>query len=348
MVTLAGGARVALRPIAPEDAPLITASFERLSKESRYRRLFTHKDALDPDELAYLVDVDHQSHEAIIAVDPSNSEALGVARYIRSEVDEEVAEVAVTVADDWQRRGLGRALLERLASRARREGIHKFNAFVMSENPGAVKLLTELGETQALYDTGPVELVVELPARRGIGAQLAKALRAAAAGSVVPAKTLAHRIADSAGSSPRASSELRPARTIVVGADGSETGEKALAVALELGGVLGAALHVVSAYSPSRGSSDADAVLEAASRAASAQGLQAFTHARRDDPSEALIAVADEHDADLVVVGATGRNDRSRLLGSVADSLSRNACCSVLIVRRVSDSLTGHVQATEA
>ncbi len=177
------------------DAPLITASFERLSKESRYRRLFTHKDALDPDELAYLVDVDHQNHEAIIAVDPSNSEALGVARYIRSEVDEELAEVAVTVADDWQRRGLGRALLVRLASRARREGIHKFNAFVMSENPGAVKLMTELGETHALYDGGPVELVVALPARRGIGAQLAKALRAAAAGSVVPARTLANRIA---------------------------------------------------------------------------------------------------------------------------------------------------------
>ena len=85
MITLRDGARVALRPIAPEDAPLIAASFERLSKESRYRRLFTHKDALDPDELAYLVDVDHQNHEAIIAVDPSNSEALGVARYIRSE-----------------------------------------------------------------------------------------------------------------------------------------------------------------------------------------------------------------------------------------------------------------------
>ena len=195
MVTLPDGARVGLRPIAPEDAPLIAASFARLSKESRYRRFFTHRDALDPDELAYLVDIDHHDHEAIIAIDPSNGEALGVARYIRSESDEEVAEVAVTVADHWQQRGLGRVLLERLASRARREGIHKFSAFVMSGNPGAVKLLTELGETQTLFDTGSVELVAELPARRGMGAQLAKALRAAAAGSVVPARTLASRIA---------------------------------------------------------------------------------------------------------------------------------------------------------
>ena len=123
-------------------------------------------------------------------------------------MDDEVAEVAVTVADDWQRRGLGRALLVRLASRARREGIHRFSAFVMSENAGAVKLLTELGEMQALYDTGPIELVVELPPRRGMGAQLAKALRAAAAGSVVPARTLASRIADGVGS-PSASEEPR-------------------------------------------------------------------------------------------------------------------------------------------
>ena len=62
-------------------------------------------------ELAYLVDVDHKDHEAIIAIDPSSGEALGVARYIRSKDDAQVAEVAVTVADDWQRRGLGRALL---------------------------------------------------------------------------------------------------------------------------------------------------------------------------------------------------------------------------------------------
>ena len=211
-ITLPDGARVALRPIAPEDAPLITASFERLSKESRYRRLFTHKDALDPDELAYLVDVDHQNHEAIIAVDPSNSEALGVARYIRSEVDEELAEVAVTVADDWQRRGLGRALLVRLVYRARREGIHRFNAFVMSENPGAVKLLTELGDTQALYDSRADR------ARRRVAAATRhrSAARQGAPGSgcrnVVPARTLASRIADRRPTEPPTSGHRRKRR----------------------------------------------------------------------------------------------------------------------------------------
>jgi L-amino acid N-acyltransferase YncA len=187
-ITLRDGARVMLRPIAPEDAPRIAESFHRLSKESRYRRLLTHKDSLPPDELAYLVDVDHRDHEAIIAIDPSTGEALGVARYIRSEADQEVAEVAVTVVDDWQQRGLGRALLAFLTYRARREGVRKFSAFVMSENPGAVKLFADVGRAQWRHDAEAAELIAELPAQRGIGAQLARVLRAAASGTVVPAK----------------------------------------------------------------------------------------------------------------------------------------------------------------
>lgn len=94
-ITLRDGARVTLRPIAPEDKPLLAASFDRLSEESRYRRFFTTKPALSAAELDYLVDVDHQDHEAIVAIDRSSGEGLGVARYIRSTDDVEVAEVAV-------------------------------------------------------------------------------------------------------------------------------------------------------------------------------------------------------------------------------------------------------------
>jgi nucleotide-binding universal stress UspA family protein/GNAT superfamily N-acetyltransferase len=334
-ITLGDGARVTLRPIAPEDEPLVAASFERLSEESRYRRFFTTKHELSAAELAYLVDVDHKDHEAIIAIDPSSGEALGVARYVRLKDDAEVAEVAVTVADDWQRRGLGRALLDRLAYCARREGVRRFSALVQGDNPRALRLLTDVGDTQRQWDTGVVELVVELPPKRGMGAQLARALRAAAAGSLVPAKTLAQRVAAGVESSPRR--PLRPGRpiqTIVVGSDGSETGGKALAVALRLAGILGAALHVVSAYGVFRAASDAEAVLAAATGAARAEGLEAVTYARREDPAEALIAVAEEQDADLLVVGNRGMSRPSRfLLGSVPNKVSHHAPCSVLIVR---------------
>jgi GNAT superfamily N-acetyltransferase len=180
---------VTLRPIAPEDKPLLAASFERLSEASRYRRFFTTKNELSAAELAYLVDVDHKDHEAIVAIDRSSGEVLGVARYIRFKDDAEVAEVAVTVADDWQRRGLGRALLDRLTYHARREGVRRFSALVQGDNPGALRLLADVGVTRQQRDSGMVELVIELPPNRGMGAKLARALRAAAAGNLVPAKT---------------------------------------------------------------------------------------------------------------------------------------------------------------
>jgi nucleotide-binding universal stress UspA family protein/GNAT superfamily N-acetyltransferase len=332
-ITLRDGARATLRPIAPEDKPLLVAIFERLSEESRYRRFFTPMNELSPAELDYFVDIDHEDHEAIIAIDPSSGEALGVARYVRSKEDAEVAEVAVTVADDWQGRGLGRALLDRLTYRARREGVRRFSALVLTDNPGALGLLSGVGETQRQLDTGVVELLIELPPKRGIGAQLARALRAAAAGTLIPAKTLADRIG--VGSSPRPTVQPgRPIRTIVVGADGSETGEKALAVALRLAAILGAAIHVVNAYGALQGPSDAETVLAAATRAARAEGLEAVTHALRDDPAEALIVVAEEQDAELLVVGSRGISRASRfLLGSVANKVSHHAPCSILIVR---------------
>jgi GNAT superfamily N-acetyltransferase len=117
---LRDGARVTLRPIAVDDKPRLAAMVERLSEESSYRRFFTSKTELSPAELDYLVDVDHCDHEAIIAIDASRGEALGVARYIRSNDDAEVAKVAVIVADDWQGRGLGRAARPPDISRAAR------------------------------------------------------------------------------------------------------------------------------------------------------------------------------------------------------------------------------------
>jgi nucleotide-binding universal stress UspA family protein/RimJ/RimL family protein N-acetyltransferase len=336
-ITLRNGARVTLRPIAPEDKPLLAAIFERLSEQSRYRRFFTSKAELSAAELDYFVDVDHSDHEAIIAIDPSGGEALGVARYIRSTDDREVAEVAVTVADDWQRRGLGRALLDRLTYRARREGVRRFSALVQSENSASLGLLEGVGNTQRRSDTGVVELVIELPAKRGIGVRLARALRAAAAGTLVPAQTLAQRVG--VGSPPLPPLQPgRPIRTIVVGVDGTETGaDSPLAVAVRLAAVLGAALHVVSAYGVRQAPADADAVLAAATRAARAEGLQAVTHARRDAPAEALIAVAEEYDGDLLVVGTRGTSRASRsVLSSVPNKLSHHAPCSILIVRTTS------------
>jgi GNAT superfamily N-acetyltransferase len=168
-VTLRDGARVTLRSIAPEDGPLLAAAFERLSEESRYRRFFTRKSELSAAELAYFVDVDHRDHEAIIAIDPSSGEALGVARYVRLRDDAEGAEFAVTVVDDWQRRGLGRALMDRLTYHARRAGVRRFSALVQSDNPNALALVKGAGDTRQHSHTGVASSSLSCPPNAGSG-----------------------------------------------------------------------------------------------------------------------------------------------------------------------------------
>ena len=238
---LRDGARVSSRPIAPGDGPLLVAGFERLSEDSRYRRFFTSKSRLSDAELQYFVDVDHRDHEAIVAVDPSSGEGLGVARYIRSKEDPEIAEVAVVVVDDWQGRGLGRALLDRLTYRARREGVRRFSALVQSDNQASLGLLMGVGDTRREFDEGVVELLIELPPKRGMGAQLVRALQAAAAGTLVPAQTLAHRVAAGVGSPAFEDvAPIRPIRTIVVGVADSQTAVNALSTAIALARPLGA------------------------------------------------------------------------------------------------------------
>ncbi len=286
-------------------------------------------------ELDYLVDVDHKDHEAIVAIDPATGVGLGVARYIRSRDDPELAEVAVTVADDWQGRGLGRALLDRLTYRARREGVRRFSALVQGENRASIRLLEGLGDARRRWETGEVELVIELPPKRGMGARLGNALRAAAAGSLVPAQTLAHRVAAGVSvSAPRALRPGRPIRVIVVGVDGSEESRRALTVALQLTVALTAELHVVSADATDETLSDAEELVTTARRAAGSTELKAVTHARRGDLSKALIAVAKEHEGDLVIVGSEEPDGSSQSFsGSPPDKVSHRAPCSVLIVR---------------
>ena len=201
-ITLRDGARVTLRAMAPGDKPLLDASFERLSPESRYRRFFTTKTRLSGAELDYLVDVDHRDHEAIVAIDPASGELVGVARYIRSDEEGDLAEVAVTVADEWQGRGLGRALLGRLTYLARRAGIRRFGALIQRDNLPSLGLAAGAGGHERRASGGDVEIVVDLPPHRGIGARLAQALRAAAAGTLVPAYTLVDRVTDVIGGAP--------------------------------------------------------------------------------------------------------------------------------------------------
>ncbi len=141
---------------------------------------------------------------------------------------------------------------------------------------------------------------------------------------------------------------------IVVGTDGSETAKEAVRQAVELAGSVGAKLRIVSAYEPVpktrlrdeaaqapadvewmvNAREDVDATLEAAAEGARLAGVDVEVFARQGDPADAILDVAEETGAGLVVVGNRGMTGAKRfLLGSVPNKISHHAPCSVLIIR---------------
>ena len=163
---LRSGDRVLVRPIRLTDKEALLDGFERMGPDSRYRRFFSPVHSLGTRQLRYLTEVDHHAHEALVAIDPRTGQGLGVARFIRSPADRTVGEVAVAVADDWQRQGIGTALLHDLTARAREEGIERFSALVLAENEPVLELLCGLGHVHVTgRDHGVLELLVDLPPR---------------------------------------------------------------------------------------------------------------------------------------------------------------------------------------
>lgn len=182
-VTIRDGTRLLIGRVTPEDAPILAEGFAQLSQESRRLRFLTGKPSLSQAELDYLTNVDGHDHEALGAIDPQTGRGVAIARFVRDEDDPTKAEAAVTVADEWQRRGVGKLLLERLSERARAEGITHFTALVSADNAGMKSLIARLGYpvqiSQIRGGTFQYEVAI---GPRGLGRQLEEALRAAAAG----------------------------------------------------------------------------------------------------------------------------------------------------------------------
>ena len=183
MAVLRDGSEVIIRQLTPADAPALAAAFERLSDESRDLRFLGAKTSLSSHELEYLTDVDGHAHEALGAIDPLTGHGVGTARFVRLAPDGRVAEVAVTVVDEWQGRGLGTLLLEELTDRARAEGIERYTALVSGENETVVAMLERIGARlrREIVGSGAVEYEIEI-APAGLGSTLSAALREAASG----------------------------------------------------------------------------------------------------------------------------------------------------------------------
>jgi nucleotide-binding universal stress UspA family protein len=127
--------------------------------------------------------------------------------------------------------------------------------------------------------------------------------------------------------------------TIVVGAHKSETARRAVAEAIELARTLDAHVHLVSAYPKDRGPIDgkdtpgrADAERSMDALVLSAGAQKFTTHALPGDPAKAILSVAKEVGADLIVVGNKGMKGKGKFLGSVPNDIAHQAPCAVLIV----------------
>lgn len=145
-LVLPDGTTLTVRPIEPGDVDRLRRMFFRLSPTTVYRRFFSPVHAPPQRMLQHLATVDHDTREALVALD--GDEIVAVARYDVPQASQAsghpVPEIAVTVEDAWQHRGLGRALTRRLAREALDHGFDQFVARMLPENRDALGLLHAL------------------------------------------------------------------------------------------------------------------------------------------------------------------------------------------------------------
>jgi RimJ/RimL family protein N-acetyltransferase len=158
-----------VRAIHASDKPALLELFEALSAQSRLRRFLAPKPALSRRELAYLTEIDHVRHEALVAVAPDGS-FVGVGRYACELGETTVADVAFAVADTWQGRGVGTGLARLLIERAQANGLERLQATTLADNAPARKLLGRLGFGVCGIANGVLEVGVDLADATGAAA----------------------------------------------------------------------------------------------------------------------------------------------------------------------------------
>ncbi|OFZ89849.1 MAG: GNAT family N-acetyltransferase [Betaproteobacteria bacterium RBG_16_66_20] len=158
---LMDGSTLALRPIRPEDAARERRLFDVLSERSRYQRFLNQMAELPPQMLARFTQLDYDRELALVALEPGGKEFAGEGRYAPN-ADGTSAEFALTVADAWQGRGVGRALLERLCACARAAGYEALNGHILKANRDMLDLALRLGFVRTGQDGDTVSVVRKL------------------------------------------------------------------------------------------------------------------------------------------------------------------------------------------
>lgn len=144
-ITLANGLRVLIRPIRPDDKAELQRGLKRLSEETIRRRFLAAKPRLTTSELRYFTEVDSHDHIALVAVELHFPyRIVGVARAVRMKDEPDLAEWAIVIADPLQGLGLGSRMIEMLADAAKRVGIRRFTATMLTDNEPVHRLLARI------------------------------------------------------------------------------------------------------------------------------------------------------------------------------------------------------------
>jgi len=163
---LADHTHVLVRPLLHSDRHELAIGYEHLSAEARRLRFFSAPARLSDADLEYLTNLDYHDHFAwaAFAIDEPGQPGIGVARYIRDPTRPDQAEVAVTVLDNDQHRGLGTLLLRMLADHARCNGITTFVSHILWDNREILQTLAAAGARIEPEEPGVARVAITIPA----------------------------------------------------------------------------------------------------------------------------------------------------------------------------------------
>jgi acetyltransferase len=162
VVRLAGGARVVIRPVLPQDAELTAAFFRDLSGPARYDRFLSPMREATPELVAHFTRVDYADHLALVAevFADGRETVIAEARYVRR-ADGRSAEFAVSVAEPWQGNGLAGLMLSKLACRAAAAGVTRLIGETLATNRRMIALARKAGFTLTPSPGGAGLLLLE-------------------------------------------------------------------------------------------------------------------------------------------------------------------------------------------
>jgi acyl-CoA hydrolase/RimJ/RimL family protein N-acetyltransferase len=164
ILKLRDGEQLLIRPIRADDEEKIKGMFYTFSEQTKYLRYHGTLKSLPHNKLQVFCNVDYDTEMALVVVRgrAGHEEILGVGRYMTNP-GQRSAEMAFVVSDNWQRKGIGTHLFKRLVDIGRQSGINQFNADVLPENSGMLKIFHRSGlNTETQTEEGVVRVTMML------------------------------------------------------------------------------------------------------------------------------------------------------------------------------------------